>query len=135
MSNCLWKLDVTVLVTDLKLAEKRNGQFCCCDADDKDCEDSLSELGTCAEGQCDLLLSGTVSPCTEVSNHTPCSVFTDEIMAAKMFGDNGYYFIFHLTTTSQANIVRKCELIEGLRKEWSNLQIENEKFACDPKTQ
>ena len=116
VSNCLWTLDVTVLVIDLKHTEKRNGQFCCCDDYDWQCEDSLSALGTCEEGQCDLLLNVTVSPCTEVSNHTPCSVFTDEIMDAKMFGDNGYYFIFHFTTTSQVNNVRKCELIAELRK-------------------
>ena len=96
-----------MLVIDMNHAEKRNGQFCCCD---KECEDSLSELGTCAEGQCDLLLSVTVSSCTESSNHKVCSIVTDEIMDAKMFGNNGsgYYFISHFTTTSQANNVRKC---------------------------
>ena len=106
--NCLWTLDVIVLVIDMKHAEKRNGEFCCCDADQKDCEDSLSALGTCEEGKCDLLLSVTVSPCIESSNHEVCSVVTDEITDAKMFGDNGYYFISHFTTTTQAEIVRKC---------------------------
>ena len=116
MSNCLWTLEVTVLMIDLKHAEKRNGEFCCCDDHDDDCKNSLSELEACEEGQCDILLSVTVSPCTEISDHGPCSVYTDEIKNAKIFGDNGYYFILHFTTTSQANNVRKCELIE----EWSN---------------
>ena len=92
----------------MKHAEKRNGRFCCCDAYDKYCEDSLYELGMCEEGKCDISLHVTVSPCTESSSSGPCSVFTDEIKDANKFGDNGYYFIFHFTTTSQANKVRKC---------------------------
>ena len=69
VANGLWILDVTVLVIDMKHAEKRNEEFCCCDR--KKCEDSLSELGTCKEGKCELLLSATVSPCTSPA---PCSI-------------------------------------------------------------
>ena len=105
VSNCLWTLDVTVLVIDIKHAEKKNGQFCCCD--DNECEDKLNDLDTCME-KCDLVFNVTVSPCTESSISGPCSLFTDQINNAKKFGDNGYYFIFHFTTSSQAKIVRKC---------------------------
>ena len=93
VSNCLWTLDVTVLVIDMKHAEKRNGEFCCCDKS-MQCENSLGELEMC-EGNCDLLLNVTVSPCTESRRPGPCSVFTDEIKDAKKFYE--YYFIFHFT--------------------------------------
>ena len=102
VSNCLWTLDVTVLVIDMKHAEKRTGQFCCCDKDK--CEDSLSELGTCNEGECDIVFSVTVSPCTESSSPWPCSVSTVEVKNAENVGNYGYFF--HFTTTAQANNVR-----------------------------
>ena len=105
MSECLWTLDVTVLVIDMKNAAKAYGEFSCCDKGK--CAKSLSELGTCGEGRCDLLLSVTVSPCTESTSSAPCSVFTEGIKNAEMFGDYGYYFIFHFTTTSQASNVSK----------------------------
>ena len=105
VSNCVWTLDVTVLVIDMKHAEKRNGQYCCCDVKENVCENSLNEPGMC-EGNCDLLLNVTASRCTESTRTGPCSVFTDEIKDAKKF--HGYYFIFHFTTTSQANNVSKC---------------------------
>ena len=106
MSNCLWTLDVTLLVIDMKHAEKTNGHLCCCDVYDKHCVDSLSELGTCEEGNCDRLFNVIVSPCTESTSSGPCSVFTDEIKDANNIGDYGLFF--HFTTTSQANNVRKC---------------------------
>ena len=102
VANCQWTLDVTVLVTDLKHAEKRNEQFCCCDKDK--CVDSLSELGTCVEGECDIVITVTVSPCSESSSPWPCSVSTVEVKNAENFGDYGYFF--HFTTTAQANNVR-----------------------------
>ena len=102
VSNSLWTLDVTVLVIDLKHAEKRNGLLCCCDTDN--CEETLSELGTCKERECDIVLSATVSPCTESSSPWPCSVSTDAAEDAEALGDWGY--LFHFTTTVQANNVR-----------------------------
>ena len=106
MSICLWTLDVTLLVIDMKRAAKRNGKFYCCDDYDNHCKDNLYELETCTKAECDLLLNVTVSPCTESTSSGPCSVFTDEIHDAENFGDYGLFF--HFTTTSQANIVRKC---------------------------
>ena len=102
VSNCLWTLDVTVLVIDMKHVEKTFGEFCCCDT--SECADSLIELGAC-EARCDLLLNVTISPCTESTNPGSCSVITDGITNAQKFGDYGYFFYF--TTTSQANNVRK----------------------------
>ena len=106
MSNCLWTLNVTVLVIDMKHAKKRNYErFCCCDDINKDCENSLSELGTCEAGNCDIIFNVTVSPCTESTNPGPCSISTDEEMDAETFGGIGYLFVF--TTTAQANNVRE----------------------------
>ena len=136
MSNCLWTLDVTVVVIDMKHAEKRNGEFCCCDDDyDKNCKKSLSELGMCTEGKCDLLLNVTVSPCTESTSSGPCSIITEGITNAEKFGD--YRYVFYFTTISQANKVRKCfyttqpfQLIEGLRtRVLYNPQTKNIKFC------
>ena len=98
MSNCPWTLDVTVFVIDMKHAEKRGDKFCCCDDGDKDCKDSLSEVGMC-EGNCDLLLNVTVSPCTESLSSGPCSVITDEIKDAENFDEYGFFF--HSFFTSQ----------------------------------
>ena len=107
VSFSLWTLDVTVLVIDMKHAEKRNGKFCCCDDDHIMCQESLNDLGTCEEGNCDIILSVIVSPCTGsgsgTGRHWPCSVSTDEIDDAELFGNNGYYFIFHFETKSQPN--------------------------------
>ena len=104
VSNCLWTLDVTVVVIDMKHAAKRNGQFCCCDNSYDPCQNSISELGTCKEGKCDLVLNVTVSPCTEITSPGPCSIFTDEIKNAQV-GDYGFFF--HFTMSSKANIVSK----------------------------
>ena len=114
VSNCLWTLDVTLFVIDMKHADKRNGKFCCCDEKmDNMCEDNLHNLGTCAEGKCDLLLSVTVSPCTESTSPGPCSVSTDEIKKAEnILGDYG--LCFHFTTTEKANNVRKCSCIYSI---------------------
>ena len=132
VSNCLWILDVTVLVIDMKHAEMRNGKFCCCDKNK--CGNSLSELGMCEEGNCDLLLSATFSPCIESTSPAPCSVFTEVIPNAENFGDYSYFFNF--TTTSQANNVRKCYVLCNRTINWRvrtrvvyNPQTKNVKFC------
>ena len=150
VSNCLWTLNVTVLVIDMKHVEKRNEEFCCCDIKDTYCENSLSELGTCKAGKCDIFFNVTVSPCTESMSPGPCSISTDEEMDAEMFGGIGYLFLF--TTTAQANNVRKrfchhiymsidivCYIhsmtIKWRAKNQSALihKLEIRHFACDPK--
>ena len=95
-----------MFVIDMKHAEKRNEQFCCCDDSYDPCENSLSDLGKCKERKCDVLLKVIVSPCTENTSSGPCSIFTEGITNAEMFGEYGYFF--HFTATSQANKVRKC---------------------------
>ena len=105
VSNSLWTLDVTVLVIDMKHAEKKNGKFCCCDEEDMNkCEDYLNDLGKCRK-KCDILFYVTVSPCTDSTNPGPCSVVTDDIQDAKNIDDYG--LCFHFTTTAQARNVSK----------------------------
>ena len=106
MSNSQWTLDVTVLVIDMKQVEKKDGEFCCCDAMgmDMDCQESPSEVGTCEVGKCDPLLNVTVAPCTESTSSGPCSVSTVKVKDAETFSDYGYFFQF--TTTAQAKNVR-----------------------------
>ena len=77
VSNCLWTLDVTMLVIDMKHAEKRNGKFCCCDEDDNKCENNPDDLGRCNKKKCCILFNVTVSPCTDSASLGACSVFTD----------------------------------------------------------
>ena len=110
VSNCLWELDVTVLVIDMKHAVKRNEEFCCCDDNDNKCRSSLTELMTCKK-DCDMVFNVTVSPCTESTSSGLCSIITEGITNAEKFGDKGYYFIFRFTTTSQANNVRNVPLL------------------------
>ena len=105
VSNCLWMLNVTVLVIDMKHAEKRNEEFCCCDIKDTYCENSLIELGMCKVGKCEIFFNVTISSCTESTSPGPCYLSSDEEMDAEKFGDIGYLFLF--TTTEQANNVRK----------------------------
>ena len=104
VSNCLWTLDVVVVVIDMKHTVKRNEKFCCCGVEGMDCVNNKSDLEMCAEGECDVLLSVTVSPCTESSSPWPCSVPTVEEEDAEALGDCGY--LFHFTNTAQANNVR-----------------------------
>ena len=92
VSKCLWTLDETVLVIDMKQAEKIYGELSCCD-NYNSCDNSPSELGTCIE-KCDLLLNVTVRPCTECKSLELCFVFNEGITNAKKFGGNGYYLIF-----------------------------------------
>ena len=109
VSSCQWMLDVTVFVIDMKHAKKKDGKFCCCDIDE--CEDTLSELGTCGK-RCDVLFHVTVSPCTDSTSPGPFSVFTDDIQNAKKLDDYG--LCFHFTTTEQANDVRKCSCTQSI---------------------
>ena len=106
VSNCLWTLDVIVLVIDMKHAEKNDdGEYCCCDEKGPmKCKDSLSDLGMCEERKCDVVLNVTVSPCTESSSLWPCSVSTLVVEDAENLSNYGY--IFHFTTSAQANKVR-----------------------------
>ena len=111
VSNCLWTLDVTVLVIDMKHAEKRNGQFCCCDQDE--CENDPNNLGICRK-KCDVLFHVTVSPCTDSTSPKPCSVFTDEIEFDRDSDDYIYGYFFHFMTTAQAKKVGKCTYTQSM---------------------
>ena len=95
-----------MLVIDMKHAEKKDGQFCCCDTDI--CEDSPSELGTCVEGRCDVLFSVTVSPCTDSTSLGPCSA------DAENSGDYIYGHFFHFITTAQAKKVWKSSFTQSM---------------------
>ena len=112
MSNCLWTLDVILLVIDMKHAEIDNGEFCCCDNDDDPCTKYLNQLVTCTERRCDILFNVQVSPCEENSSSEPCSLSTDEMKNAENIGDYG--LLFHFTTTARANDVRKCSCTESM---------------------
>ena len=74
VSNCLWTLDVTVLVIDMKHAEQRNGQFCCCDEEDT-CAANLTDLGTCEKNVTYYLMSPFVLVLiVQIPGHALCSL-------------------------------------------------------------
>ena len=103
-----------MFMIDMEHAEKKaNGDFCCCDKDDT-CTADLSQLETCEEGKCDILLNVTVSPCTESTSSGPCSIFTNEIHDAENFGDYIYGYMFYFKTTAQAMKVREYSITQSI---------------------